>query len=335
MSETRDSVAGWHLKKSRPYRCLDYFNPRASFAGQANTLVTRFRAVQALCEAGDRTIGLTQLRNELAFHLVKMSRWWQFEFCPNTVLGVMPCLFIAYVQAHVARVVEDCSLYDLFTRQNYLHANDSGHVMLLGHETGWKTGRRTFFGVDGKKGFRVGVLGGDGLLRWTGKVFQDFPHAWLQGRLIRAQQDRDPVVTEETLHAMEEHARLRPWIQKYFHGWSDDETVQDYRALQKELEACRTVFGRVQFEPLENSFAFRMTEIAFRRRMTLADLVHEMEGTDLTHREANVIKRQARAYVATALDRMLREEKTLMLDRVISYLPRRCSRGGQSPENTP
>ncbi|WP_231854162.1 hypothetical protein [Gluconacetobacter diazotrophicus] len=76
MSETTGCTADWHLAHSRPGLFLEYFDPRRPFALRINTLVGRFGDVQRLCDGGEARPEFVRLRNELAFHLVKMSRWW-------------------------------------------------------------------------------------------------------------------------------------------------------------------------------------------------------------------------------------------------------------------
>ncbi|WP_264811832.1 hypothetical protein [Gluconacetobacter johannae] len=56
------------------------------------------------------------------------------RFCPRGLTGVRNPLFLGYVKAHAARVPEDESFFDLFTLQRHMHANDAGHILVLGRD---------------------------------------------------------------------------------------------------------------------------------------------------------------------------------------------------------
>ncbi|MFT8718367.1 MAG: hypothetical protein ABF824_03175, partial [Acetobacter sp.] len=115
MNKTTEFTAEWHLTHSRPECLLSYLDLAHPFVGQINRLITRFRDVQFLCDHANRPETLLSLRDALAFHLVKMSRWWSFDFCPRSILEMPAPRFLGYVKNHLSHYYEDDTLYDIFT----------------------------------------------------------------------------------------------------------------------------------------------------------------------------------------------------------------------------
>ncbi|MBB2200781.1 hypothetical protein [Gluconacetobacter tumulisoli] len=323
MTETIGCDVNWHLAHSQPAHLLDYFDPARGFAGQINPLVSRFRDIQALCDAGDGDEPLMQLRNALAFHLVKMSRWWGFDFCPRGLTGVRNPLFLSYVKAHAARVVEDESFFDLFTMQHHMHANDAGHILVLGRDD--RTVPALLYGLDGQKGFRFTSRANGADIAWYRHSYPDFASAWLAARTIRCPGERLCDTLPERLAAEREHAWARSWHQRYFHRAGTRPVVQLYTEAYAQLSVCQSAFGRAEFETIVNDLAFKIVRTAFERAMTIADMIEEGGTMDMNLRVANGVKQRARTFIAACVDPCRRPEMDTLLDRTIAYRPRRCS----------
>ncbi|MBY4640840.1 hypothetical protein K6L44_12780 [Gluconacetobacter entanii] len=325
MPETTGCSPDWHLEHSRPALFLDYFNPRTSFAAQANTLATRFRDIQALCNEGENPPELTRLRNELAFHLVKMSRWWGFDFCPRGVTDVRNPLFMTYVKAHIEHSIEDESLFDLLTVQRHMHAGDAGHLLVLGQETGADPELSVLFGIDGQRGFRF-AIGSTGLAPlWNGQTYPDFASMWLSARAVHALIADSHANVQEYESAHQEHIWARAWHRRHFHRHITRPAVDMYAQAMSQLDSCQSIFGRAEFETIVNRAAFHIARTAFDHNMTIADMIGTGGLRDMGLRHANTIKRRARTYITTCIDPIARPEMDILLDRVISYLPRRCT----------
>ncbi|RBM05310.1 hypothetical protein [Novacetimonas cocois] len=325
MSETTGCTPEWHLEHSRPASFLHYRDPRLSFGAQANRLVTRFRDIQALCDEGENPPDLTRLRNELAFHLLKMSRWWGFHFCPRSLAGVRNPLFMTYVKAHIERAIDDESLFDLLTVQRHMHAGDGGHILVLGQETAQEPAASIIYGIDGQRGFRfaIGPAGAEPV--WNGLTCPDFASAWLAARAAHARMSDCHATVREYETAHQEHIRARAWHRRHFHRQCSHPAMDMYVQASTQLHACRSEFGRREFEEILNRIAFGIARTAFCQRMTIADMLQENDRQDMTLRQANIIKRRARTYVTSCIDPIVRPDMDVLLDRVISYLPRRCA----------
>ncbi|GBQ09615.1 hypothetical protein AA16663_0219 [Komagataeibacter rhaeticus DSM 16663] len=324
MSETTGCTADWHLEHSGPARFLRYLDPCRPFARQINMLAGRFRDVQALCSAGTHPPELTRLRNALAFHLVKMSRWWRFDFCPRGVTGVRNPLFLTYVKAHAERVVEDEALFDLFTMQRHMHAGDGGHILVLGRDGATTPALSILYGVDGQRNFRfaTGSHGVEPL--WNGQAYPDFASAWLAAQAVHALIRDDSTGLHEYETANREHLWARAWHQQHFHRSGQLPLIRLYAQAHTQLQNCQSAFGKAEMKTVVDRLAFEITRAAYHRHMTVADMIEESDMLAINLRSANMIKQRARAYVATCMDPVTRPELDILLDRVVSYIPRRC-----------
>ncbi|KAB8125151.1 hypothetical protein D3W54_02405 [Komagataeibacter medellinensis] len=324
MSETTGCSADWHLAHSAPTRFLRYLDPNRPFARQINMLSGRFRDVQALCNGGIHSPELTHLRNALAFHLVKMSRWWRFDFCPRGVVGTRNPLFLTYVKAHTERVAQDEALFDLFTLQRYMHAGDGGHILVLGRDTEAMAGISVLYGVDGQRNFRfaTGSAGAEPL--WNGEPHPDFTSAWLAAQAMQALIRDDNTDLHEYRTAQREHLWARGWHQQHFHRSGRLPLIRLYAQAHTQWQNCHSTFGKAEMKTIVERLAFELSRTAFERHMTVADLIEESDMLAINLRSANMIKQRARAYVATCMDPIARPEMDTLLDRVVSYIPRRC-----------
>jgi hypothetical protein len=331
MSDTTGCPAEWHLAQSRPGLFLDYLDPSRPFALRINMVVGRFRDVHALCEGGETRPDLVQLRNELAFHLVKMSRWWGFDFCPRGVTGVRNPLFMACVRAHVERSADDGALFDLFTMQRYMHAGDAGHILVLGRDSETAPALSVLYGVDGQKRFRFAAgTPGHGPswpgrdLSWNRQSYPDFASAWLAVRVVDALIRDDDAAVRAFEAAQREHESARAWHQRHFHRCGHRPVIQLYADAHAHLSVCRSAFGRAECESIVNKIAFDIVTLSFQRHMTLADVIGAGDGLGVSPRMAEAVARRARVYVATCLDPVVRPEMDARLDTVLSHRPRRC-----------
>ncbi|GAN99550.1 MULTISPECIES: hypothetical protein [Komagataeibacter] len=324
MSETTGCTADWHLEHSSPGMFLHYLAPQHLFARQINTLTARFRDVQALCDAGSCPPALTRLRNALAFHLVKMSRWWRFDFCPRGVTGVRNPLFLTYVKAHAERSAEDDALFDLFTMQRHMHGGDGGHILVLGRDPVPDPSVSIVYGVDGQRNFRF-ATGSHGVQPlWNGQAYPDFAAAWLAARGVHALIRDDSTDLHEYETAQREHAWARSWHHRHFHRSGKLPVIRLYAQANAQFMNCQSAFGRAEMKTVVERLAFDIARAAFQRHMTVADLIEDSDALSINLRSANTIKQRARAYVATCIDPISRPEMDTLLDRVVSYVPRRC-----------
>ncbi|OUJ03085.1 hypothetical protein [Acetobacter cibinongensis] len=323
---TMIETSHWHLTHSQPTLFLDYFNPTNGFITQINILLSRFRAVQTLCSEGETDEIFTQLRNELAFHLVKMSRWWGFDFCPQGLTGVRNPLFLTYVKAHTARnYIDDC-FFDLFTMQRHMHGGDAGHIMVLGSDPFSTADHGLFYGVDGKKSFRFATrTEGQSALEWHRYSYPDFASAWLAAWSTQTAGGDVRKNLSDYMAAEREHACARTWHQRYFHRHDQQMTTRLYVDATQQLAICKSPFGKAEFESIVNSLAFNIVHIAHDRSMTISDLITENQILDGSLRTANTLKHRARAHVAVTVDPCLKPKLNALLDSTLSYVPRRCS----------
>lgn len=315
----------WHLAHSQPSVLLDYFNPTRGFIPQINILFSRFKAIQTLCDAGQADEPLTRLRNELAFHLVKMSRWWGFDFCPRGLTGVKNPLFLTYVKAHISRSIDDECFFDLFTMQRQMHGGDSGHILVLGRDQFSTSARTILYGVDGCKSFRFANQQKNAEPEWHRYSYPDFASAWLAAWSTHCSGENVCKNLREHLAAEREHACARSWHQRYFHHLDARRAIKQYAEAQTQLEICQSAFGKAEFETIVNSLAFDIVKAAFDRSITIADLMEESGTSDGTLRTANTIKYRARTHVATNVDPCHKPDMDTLLDRTLSYIPRRCA----------
>jgi len=324
MADTQVFDAAWHLDHSRPEALLCYLDPTRSFMGQINRLTERFRRVQTLCAGGDDTTALLKLRNALAFHLVKMSRWWHVDFCPRGTTGVRNPLFLTYVHAHLQHSLKDEMLYDVLTMQLYMHANEGGHILILHQEIDERLGVQTLYGIDGHRNFRFSNGSPGDRPVWNDRGHPDFAGAWLAAGTVRALIAGNGDSMTVFRNARGEHELARVWHHRHFHVRCERRAVAAYDQSIEQLSACRTPFGRASFEAIANDCAFRVARMAASRSMTLADFAEAGGMADANPRVAIALKRRARAHVASVIDETRRDESDACLDRLIAYLPRRC-----------
>ncbi|MFT9460119.1 MAG: hypothetical protein ABF611_11245 [Acetobacter orientalis] len=315
----------WHLTHSQPHKFLDYFNPTNGFIRQINILLNRFKSVQTLCAEGETQEEFTHLRNELAFHLVKMSRWWGFDFCPQGLTGIRNPLFLTYVKAHLARNVNDESFFDTFTLQKHMHSGDAGHILVLGQDPFSTPDLTLYYGVDGKKNFRFATLTHTQKTQWHRYSYPDFASAWLAAWSTHASAGDIRKNLSEYLAAEREHACARIWHQRYFHRNETQMGIRLYADATQQLSICKSPFGKAEFEAIVNSLAFDVVKHAFTGNITIADLLADNKTLDNNLCTANTLKHRARAHVATTVDPTLKAELDALLDSTLSYIPRRCS----------
>ncbi|MBC9010018.1 hypothetical protein [Acetobacter tropicalis] len=129
----------------------------------------------------------------------------------------------------------------------------------------------------------------------------------------------------EHLAAEREYACARTWHQRYFHHQDARSVIKNHTEAQTQLSICQSPFGRAAFETILNSLAYDIVKAAFDRSLTIADLIEEHDKVDGTLRTANSIKQQARQHVANNVDPCHRPDMEHLLDRTLSYIPRRCA----------
>lgn len=318
MSETTIGCdASWHLTHSQPPLLLHYFDPGRGFARQINLLVSRFQSVQAVCQAGEGEMGLTDLRNELAFHLVKMSRWWGFDFCPFGLTGVRNPLFMSYVKAHAARAVEDESLLDLFTMQHHMHAGDPGHILVLGKDPESSGTLSIFYGVDGQKSFRFTTGANGTAIEWYRHSYPDFASAWLAAWTYHCPAGNVCANMREHLAAEREHAWARSWHRQHFHRTGGTLIVKLYVDAMSQLSACQSRFGRAEFESVVNAIAFKMVRYAVERRISVGSLLEEGGSREMSLRVVDVVRQRARLYVNRSIDSLQRPKMEALIEQSI------------------
>ncbi|MBB2206623.1 hypothetical protein [Gluconacetobacter takamatsuzukensis] len=314
MSETIGCDASWHLMHSQPSLLLNYFDPSRGFAGQINTLVSRFQTVQAVCQQGEGPVRLTELRNALAFHLVRMSRWWGFDFCPLGLTGVRNPHFMSYVKAHAARSVEDDALLDLFTMQRHMHVGDPGHILVLGRDPDSSGTLSIFYGVDGQKSFRFTTGANGTALAWCRHSYPDFASAWLAAWTYHCPAGTVCANMREHLAAEREHAWARTWHRQHFHRSGGSLLVRLYLDAMGQLSACQSRFGRAAFESIVNAIAFRMVRHAVERQISIAGLLEEGAPQQMSRRVVDVVRQRARLYVARSIDALQRPKLEALIE---------------------
>ncbi|GBR11921.1 hypothetical protein [Acetobacter oeni] len=323
MTRATEFNTDWHLERSWPANILTYRDPARPFIGQINRLVARFRCVQFLCEHDEPAQKLTELRNALAFHVVKMSRWWNFDFCPRGVLEIRAPLFLSYVRAHLERSLEDETLYDVFTLQRHMRAGDRDHVVILGQD---KTcdGETVFYGVDGKRRFRFGSEDSRGTVVWDDSSYADFPGLWLAARSDAARIANDPVSGRDLNLAQAEHRQSSFWHQQYFHAACEQNTVQRYIEARAQLNGHQSAFGRIESESIINCLAFRIVRLAVHSHRPVSELLNGQGQTRMERCAAVMVERRARTHVFTCADETQQAALMAIVDRLENYRPRQC-----------
>ncbi|MDG6094764.1 hypothetical protein LOC54_06520 [Acetobacter sp. AN02] len=326
MHETTGCDASWHLIHSRPSRILAYFTPSRGFSAQLNPLISRFRDVNLLCCGESCDERLCHLRDELAFHLVRMSRWWGFEFCPRALTDMRGQEFMTCVRAHIDRNADDAVFFDLFTMQHHMRTGDPDHVLVLGRGSA-PGGARVLYGADGQKRFRFATETGGRHPVWHEQVCPDFVSAWLAASAFHTPADAgcDGVINEYVLAGIE-HERARTWHQQHLYGTGARNVVRLYADALLTLSSCQSRFGRMEFEAIANALAFGIMSLAFERRICPSDLIDEEgesgKGTIFT---ASIITRRARSWVMSCVDPYQRPDCDALIDHVVRHSFRRCS----------
>jgi len=309
-----DSV--WHLERSRPSTLFQYFDPRQPFQRQVHAAMTRFTAVQHMCAEGGVPLELVDLRNALAFHLVKLSRWWMVDFCPRMAVNVRTALFVTYVKAHVARDMADDALFDLLTRQRDMRPNDPSHILVLRHEERAEIGARVMYGIDGRRGFRFAVGSpGQGPV-WNGHAYPDFTSAWLAAKRVMSLMAGDDAGLQAWQKAACEFRWTQPWRRRAMIDAPDKPLIDRYAEACVQSSACETAFGRGVFDAVLGQIAFGIAREAFERRISLAAVAAEGTFPDMPTTIADMINRHARAHVADGIDPCVRPDFDALLDCV-------------------
>lgn len=297
--------AAWHLTCSTPAFLLDYFNPRIAFPRQTNRLTARFRAVHALCESGGAPVDLLALRDALAFHLVKMSCWWDFAFCPRAATGVRNPDFLGHVKAHAARSPEDEAFFDLLTWQAHTRPGDRDQVLVLGHDSESPQDAPLYFGLDAGREFRFSLPTdkiGAVHLEWARPGYRDFAGAWLAGRTCHAREMLDSESLRQRLLSEREHSWARLWHQRHFCRPGDALAVKAYVEACAQASSCRTMFGRMEFAHIAGRLAHEITAASRRTGMSVEALFTEAGAPELAETAAPMVQLQAATYASECLD---------------------------------
>ncbi|NHO32236.1 hypothetical protein [Acetobacter fallax] len=323
MSTSTDFTSEWHLERSRPEDILAYADPFLPFVGQINKLIARFQCVHFLCEHGKPCQRLVTLRNALAFHVVKMSRWWNFDFCSKGVLEIRPTVFLDYVKSHLEQSIEDETLYDVFTMQRHMRTGDRDHVVILGR-SGTSESGPLLYGVDGHRQFRFAYMTGQGNAVWHDSASSDFAGMWLAARRERARIANDAGAEKDFHLAQAEHRQASVWHQRYFHAACEQSTVQRYTEACAQLGRHQSAFGRIESESIINCLAFRIVRLAVHSHRPVTELLNGQGETRMDNVAATVVERRARTHVFTCGDETRIAALTAIVDHLDNYRPRRC-----------
>ncbi|AQS84420.1 MAG: hypothetical protein ABF876_12635 [Acetobacter aceti] len=323
MNTATEFTAEWHLERSRPEQLLSYLDLAQPFVGQINKLIARFRDVQFLCEHGTKPELLLPLRDALAFNLVKMSRWWSFDFCPRSILEMQAPRFLGHVKEHLRHSYDDDALYDVFTTQRYLHPGSPSDVLVVGHDPEPDLSH-VLYGVDGQRRFRVGSETPDGSSLWHNGAYSDFAGAWLAARAVNARESGDREAARDASLAQAEHEQTRLWHQRHFHACCERHVVTLYADAKKRLMLHKSAFGRMESETVINSLAFRVARFAVHSGMTITDLIRETAPSSSQFEDSIDIERRARTHVFTSVDETRQTVQLAVVDRLGSYRPRHC-----------
>jgi len=307
----------WHLERSQPRDLFRYFDLSAPFLQQAHVAMVRFCAVQQVCVGGGPvTSDLVDLRNALAFHLVKLSRWWMIDFCPNLAVDVRAALFVTYVKAHVARSMEDDALFDLLTQQRDMRANDPAHILVLHQQARPEIGAQVMFGVDGRRAFRfaVGSPGQDPI--WNGHGYPDYIGAWLASNRVASLMSGDAQGMRLWQRAACEFRWTQPWRRRAMIDMPDKPLAERYVEACGQADACETAFGARMFEAVLGQIAFALAREAFERRVPVSQVIGGAACAGRACDVAELVQARARAHVAAGIDPCVRPDFDAMLDAV-------------------
>ncbi|WP_371861423.1 hypothetical protein [Novacetimonas hansenii] len=320
MRETHCTRAAWHLTHSRPEMLVDYFNPWTPMSRQVSMLTHRFSVVAALCEQVGADDELVVLRNALAFHLLRAATWWRIDFAAPRVAGMPTTRFMAHIHAHIDRVAEDESLFDVLTWQHHMRRGDMSHVMVLGTDPLCRGGTSILYGLDGQRRFRF-ALREDGAGRgvaWNATAHGDFVSTCLDARARHSMVETRNEALGEWEDARIEHARAAKYHMLHFRQDTSRPVIDRYIEVLGEMTRCRSRFGRFEFGNILNHIAFLLVRAAHERQVSVASVLREGTAQPINLRVANSIKKRARAYVAHGVDPLLQDGLDTMLDSVVS-----------------
>ncbi|QHC35221.1 hypothetical protein [Komagataeibacter xylinus] len=321
MREARTALAAWHLQHSRPECLVSYFDPWQPVARQLDLLANRFQAVKALCDAERDSLAteddaLAQLRDSLAFHLLKACVWWQVDFSPRAVAGLSAPHFMEHAHRHTARHVDDETMLDVMTWQHYMHRADSGHIMVTGTDPLYRGNTTIVYGIDGHRGFRFAMQRPGQPLAWNDITHADFIAASLNARALHCLIETECAAIGEWDMAREEHIQAARHHARHFHIVGQADPVARYASALEQFSRCQSRFGRFAFENIVNHMAFAVAHAAHEQRLSLAELLRQGDGHTVSANMVDSLKRRAHAHVATGTDPLRQAELVAMLNRV-------------------
>ncbi|ATU71535.1 hypothetical protein CFR78_11160 [Komagataeibacter rhaeticus] len=321
MRELRTAPAAWHLQHSRPENLVSYLDPWQPVARQLDMLAHRFSTVKALCDAqmdslATENVELAQLRDALAFHLLRACIWWQVDFSPRAVTGLQATSFMKHVRRHTDRVVDDETLLDVMTWQHYMHRADSGHIMVTGTDPLCRGNTTIVYGIDGHRGFRFAMRRAGQPLSWNDITHTDFVAACLNARALHCLIETECAAIGEWDLAREEHIQASRYHTQHFRTAGHFNAVESYATALEQLSRCQSRFGRFEFENIVNHMAFSVIMAAHEQGASIADLLRNGAARPVSSRVAGSLKKRARAHVATGTDPLRRTELDALLDQV-------------------
>lgn len=294
--------AEWHLAHSQPAQLVDYFNPCTPFARQINLMTSRFRAVEELCDAPSSHQALSDLRDALAFHLVRMSFWWDFAFCPRGATGVSNPNFLSYVKRHVARSYDDEAFFDLFTWQRHMHAGDEDQILIVGRDPGSPKHMPIYYGIDGARRFRFSLPGEAHEPHWACVGYRDFAAAWLAAWTCHCPHTSDGDSLDMHLRAEREHHLARIWHQRHFCKPCKATVVPAYIEACAQASTCRTPFGCMEFTHITGHLAHEVMDIASDTQSDLVGMFDDAGARSIAADAIAVVRLHANAYRTECLD---------------------------------
>lgn len=313
MTDHHASDAKWHVTHSRPSTLIDYLDPTASFSATVNLAVSRFRSVHELCTQGFNSPDMTRVRNELAFHLVKISRWWDFDFCPYAIAGIRGQIFTAYAKNHAARNLADDSLFDVITSQNFMHRGDASHIMVLGTDREQCEIGTLFYGMDGARNFRFAWRDADEHPIWSAGGYSSFIGAWIGARLMSQRISGIPSEKSEWQHIRREYNQASVWHRHHFHKYDGAFLMNAYDTVQKQYSECKSELGRDSFRHLVNGFAFKIARWAYEAECSVAFLLEHLAKQSSGGHEATLVHKRAHQHVRDNVDVLLKDQFLTML----------------------
>ncbi|WP_367160236.1 hypothetical protein ABUE34_01285 [Kozakia baliensis] len=314
MMQNHEQTAQWHLEHSRLATQIAYRDPRQSWLSALNCAIARFRTVRILCMHSIGTEALRQLRNELAFHLIKISCWWDIDFCSCATLGLGRTALLGYASEHASSNMEDEALLDVLSKQDYMHRGARDHILVIAQET--ELPFTALYGIDGGKSFRFGWVGEDGKPHWSETSYNDFIGAWISSRLMASQQDAERFKQDEWIFARREHGQASIWHRRHFHMLDNPCILRSYVGADAQYLSCRSTLGKIEFERIVNGLAFRIAEEAFRLDLSIRNLLKQDNALPASLKTSMLIKQRARQHVRTNVDVPQQEECNSMLNQL-------------------